>query len=87
MALFVAFFPGSLTTNAVWYGCDLSKRKFHGDLITDSELICSQLENFDWYRASFTQKLPSLFHNQRQIRINHKKSKSLLCFCGRISVS
>uniref|UniRef100_A0A0D2XXL1 Uncharacterized protein n=1 Tax=Fusarium oxysporum (strain Fo5176) TaxID=660025 RepID=A0A0D2XXL1_FUSOF len=47
MALFVAFFPGSLTTNAVWYGCDLSKRKFHGDLITDSELICGQLENFD----------------------------------------
>ncbi|RKK78665.1 hypothetical protein BFJ69_g5418 [Fusarium oxysporum] len=47
MALFVAFFPGNLTTNAVWYGCDLSKRKFHGDLITDSELICGQLENFD----------------------------------------
>ncbi|QKD52290.2 uncharacterized protein FOBCDRAFT_238580 [Fusarium oxysporum Fo47] len=47
MALSVTFFPGSLTTNAVWYGCDLSKRKFHGDLITDSELICGQLENFD----------------------------------------
>ncbi|KAL5596243.1 hypothetical protein FOVSG1_009932 [Fusarium oxysporum f. sp. vasinfectum] len=47
MALSVTFFPGSLTTNAVWYGCDLSKRKFHGDLITDSELIYGQLENFD----------------------------------------
>ncbi|RBR16338.1 hypothetical protein FVER53590_05933 [Fusarium verticillioides] len=47
MALSVTFFPGTLTTNAVWYGCDLSKRKFHGDLITDSELICGQLENFD----------------------------------------
>ncbi|TVY72364.1 hypothetical protein Focb16_v012771 [Fusarium oxysporum f. sp. cubense] len=47
MALSVTFFPGSVTTNAVWYGCDLSKRKFHGDLIIDSELICDQLENFD----------------------------------------
>ncbi|SCV58510.1 uncharacterized protein FFB14_15688 [Fusarium fujikuroi] len=47
MALSVTFFPRTLTTNAVWYGCDLSKRKFHGDLITDSELICGQLENFD----------------------------------------
>ncbi|KAF5253343.1 hypothetical protein FANTH_1755 [Fusarium anthophilum] len=47
MALSVTFFPETLTTNAVWYGCDLSKRKFHGDLITDSELICGQLENFD----------------------------------------
>ncbi|EMT60861.1 hypothetical protein FOC4_g10012146 [Fusarium odoratissimum] len=47
MALSVTFFPGSLTTNAVWYGCDLSKRKFYGDLITDSELIYGQLENFD----------------------------------------
>ncbi|KAF5578407.1 hypothetical protein FPANT_10015 [Fusarium pseudoanthophilum] len=47
MALSVTFFPGTLTTNAVWYGCDLSKRKFHGDLISDSELICGQLENFD----------------------------------------
>ncbi|KAH7248614.1 uncharacterized protein BKA55DRAFT_690727 [Fusarium redolens] len=47
MALSVTFFPESLTTNAVWYGCDLSKRKFYGDLITDSELICGQLENFD----------------------------------------
>jgi hypothetical protein len=47
MALSVTFFPESLTTNAVWYGCDLSKRKFYGDLITDSELICGQMENFD----------------------------------------
>ncbi|KAF4494393.1 hypothetical protein FAGAP_9482 [Fusarium agapanthi] len=47
MALSVTFFPGSLTTNAVWYGCNLSKHKLHGDLITDSELICGQLENFD----------------------------------------
>ncbi|KAI1014977.1 hypothetical protein LB503_004031 [Fusarium chuoi] len=47
IALSVTFFPGSLTTNAVWYGCDLSKRKLHGELITDSRLICGQLENFD----------------------------------------
>ncbi|KAG9504846.1 hypothetical protein J7337_004824 [Fusarium musae] len=47
MALSVTFFPGSLTTNAVWYGCDLSKRKLYGELITDSELIYGQLENFD----------------------------------------
>ncbi|KAF5596580.1 hypothetical protein FPCIR_3986 [Fusarium pseudocircinatum] len=47
MALSVTFFPGSLTTNAVWYGCDLSKHKLHGELITDSELICGQLQNFD----------------------------------------
>ncbi|KAF5966755.1 hypothetical protein FBULB1_11499 [Fusarium bulbicola] len=47
MALSMTFFPGSLTTNAVWYGCDLSKRKLYGELITDSELICGQLQNFD----------------------------------------
>jgi hypothetical protein len=47
MALSVTFFPASLTKNAVWYGCDLSKQKLHGELITDYGLICGQLENFD----------------------------------------
>ncbi|KAF4450121.1 hypothetical protein F53441_6720 [Fusarium austroafricanum] len=47
MALSVTFFPDTLTTNAVWYGCDLSKRKFYRDLISDSEIITGQLKNFD----------------------------------------
>ncbi|CAM1503139.1 Fc.00g079150.m01.CDS01 [Cosmosporella sp. VM-42] len=47
MALSATFFPETLTTNVVWYGCDLSKHDIHGYILTDAEVIIGRLANFD----------------------------------------
>ncbi|PNP75759.1 hypothetical protein FNYG_10837 [Fusarium nygamai] len=83
MALSVTFFPGSLTTNAVWYGCDLSKHKLHGELITDSELICGQLENFDG-GVFHPMVLPTVFAGFERERLIGTVRKCLTQFVQRI---
>ncbi|KAF4463083.1 hypothetical protein FALBO_10089 [Fusarium albosuccineum] len=47
MALSITFFPNTLTTNAIWYGCDLSRHDVHGYDLTDAEIITSHLSTFD----------------------------------------
>lgn len=47
MALSVTFFPESLTTQAVWYGCDMKGQDKHDHLLTDYDVITRKLCNFD----------------------------------------
>ncbi|KPA37182.1 hypothetical protein FLAG1_10013 [Fusarium langsethiae] len=47
MALSVTFFPETLTTNAVWYGCDTKEHHTYGHDLTNANIITSRLTNFD----------------------------------------
>jgi hypothetical protein len=47
MALSVTFFPETLTTNAVWYGCDMKEHRAYGHNLTNADIITSRLTNFD----------------------------------------
>ncbi|KAL6815020.1 hypothetical protein J3E69DRAFT_346588 [Trichoderma sp. SZMC 28015] len=47
MALSVTFFPDTLTTNAIWFGCNLEERSIHGHKMSDSVIITSRLSEFD----------------------------------------
>ncbi|KAI6764281.1 hypothetical protein HG530_008070 [Fusarium avenaceum] len=47
MALSVTFFPETLTTNAVWYGCDMKEHRTYGHNLTNADIITSRLTNFD----------------------------------------
>ncbi|UKZ62535.1 uncharacterized protein TrAtP1_003780 [Trichoderma atroviride] len=47
MALTVTFLPETMTTNALWFGCNLKERDVHGHLLTDSAIITGKLRNFD----------------------------------------
>ncbi|KAL7783246.1 hypothetical protein V8C37DRAFT_397392 [Trichoderma ceciliae] len=47
MALSVTFLPNTLTTNAIWFGCNLKERDIHGHRLTDSAIITGKLRNFD----------------------------------------
>lgn len=46
-ALSVTFIPHTLTTNAIWFGCNLEERDIHGHKLTDSAVIIGRLRNFD----------------------------------------
>ncbi|KAL6689734.1 hypothetical protein J3F84DRAFT_391494 [Trichoderma pleuroticola] len=47
MALSVTFFPDTLSTNAIWFGCNLKERSINGHDLTDSVIITSRLRQFD----------------------------------------
>ncbi|RGP79794.1 hypothetical protein FLONG3_2108 [Fusarium longipes] len=47
MALSVTFFPETMTTNAVWYGCDIKKHRAYGHSLSNVDIITSRLSNFD----------------------------------------
>ncbi|KAL6922859.1 hypothetical protein FSST1_000133 [Fusarium sambucinum] len=47
MALSVTFFPETLTTNAVWYGCDLKEHRSYGHILSNPDIIVNRLRNFD----------------------------------------
>ncbi|KAL5083967.1 hypothetical protein Trisim1_000702 [Trichoderma cf. simile WF8] len=47
MALSVTFFPDTLSTNAIWFGCNLKKRPVSGHDLTDSVIITDKLRQFD----------------------------------------
>ncbi|KAG8667863.1 hypothetical protein FPOAC2_13065 [Fusarium poae] len=47
MALSVTFFPETLTTDAVWYGCDMKEHRSYGHNLTNADIITSRLTNFD----------------------------------------
>ncbi|KAF5026000.1 hypothetical protein F66182_1902 [Fusarium sp. NRRL 66182] len=73
-ALSVTFFPETLTTNAVWYGCDLTVHNVHGHLLTDAEIITGRLSNFDG-QVFHPMILPTIFadfERERQIGLVRK---------------
>ncbi|KAG8358489.1 hypothetical protein FVEN_g3794 [Fusarium venenatum] len=47
MALSVTFFPETLTTNAVWYGCDMKENPSYGHNLTGADIITGRLTNFE----------------------------------------
>lgn len=47
MALALTFFPDTLTTNAVWFGCDLSERKTSGFQPPNADGIRQKLSSYD----------------------------------------
>lgn len=60
MALTVTFIPETITTNALWVGCDLKEREIHGHLLTDSAIITGKLRNFDG-EVFHPMMLPTIF--------------------------
>ncbi|KAK6452079.1 hypothetical protein FP744_10008330 [Trichoderma asperellum] len=60
MALSVTFIPDTLTTNAVWFGCNLKERDIHGHQLTDSAIITNKLRNFDG-ETFHPMMLPTIF--------------------------
>ncbi|PTB81850.1 hypothetical protein M440DRAFT_1397020 [Trichoderma longibrachiatum ATCC 18648] len=60
MALSVTFFPSTMTTNAIWLGCDLEQRLIHGHELTDSAIITSKLRDFDG-QVFHPMMLPTIF--------------------------
>ena len=80
IALTVTFFPQTLTTNAVWYGCNFTKRFIHGYNIDDYELITKRLINFDC-PAFHPMLLPTIFadfERERQIPLVRKHLRKLV---------
>jgi hypothetical protein len=60
MALSVTFFPNTMKTNAIWFGCDLEQRFIHGHKLTDSAIITSKLREFDG-QVFHPMMLPTIF--------------------------
>lgn len=60
MALSVTFFPRSMTTNAIWFGCNLEQRFIHGHKLTDSSIITSKVREFDG-QIFHPMMLPTIF--------------------------
>lgn len=60
MALTVTFLPDTMTTNALWFGCNLKERDVHGHLLTDSSIITGKLRNFDG-EVFHPMMLPTIF--------------------------
>ncbi|TFB06272.1 hypothetical protein CCMA1212_001486 [Trichoderma ghanense] len=60
MALSVTFFPKFMTTNAIWFGCNLEQRFIHGHKLTDSSIITSKLREFDG-QVFHPMMLPTIF--------------------------
>lgn len=60
MALTVTFIPDTLTTNALWFGCNLRERDIHGHQLTDSAIITGKLRNFDG-EVFHPMMLPTIF--------------------------
>ncbi|KAL6823327.1 hypothetical protein V8C40DRAFT_247851 [Trichoderma camerunense] len=60
MALSVTFFPDTLTTNAIWFGCNLEDRSVHGHRLSDSMIITSKLREFDG-EVFHPMMLPAMF--------------------------
>ncbi|KAL6906595.1 hypothetical protein GGI43DRAFT_395250 [Trichoderma evansii] len=60
MALSVTFIPDTLTTNAIWFGCNLMERNIHGHQLTDSAIITNKLRNFDG-EVFHPMMLPTIF--------------------------
>ncbi|KAL7946863.1 hypothetical protein V8C42DRAFT_364151 [Trichoderma barbatum] len=60
MALSVTFFPNTLTTNAIWFGCNLRERLIDGHKLTDSAIITSRLRDFDG-EVFHPMMLPTIF--------------------------
>lgn len=67
MALSVTFFPETLTTNALWLGCNLTKHDIRGHQITDAEVITRQISKFDG-GVFHPLLLPTLFADQERER-------------------
>lgn len=60
MALSVTFFPDTLTTNAIWFGCNFEERPINGYNLTDSVIITSRLREFDG-EVFHPMMLPTIF--------------------------
>lgn len=60
MALTVTFIPETMTTNALWAGCNLRERDIHGHQLTDSAIITGKLRNFDG-EVFHPMMLPTIF--------------------------
>ncbi|PTB65185.1 hypothetical protein BBK36DRAFT_1121641 [Trichoderma citrinoviride] len=60
MALTVTFFPSTLTTNAIWFGCNLEQRFIHGHKLSDSGIITAKLREFDG-QVFHPMMLPTIF--------------------------
>lgn len=70
MALSVIFFPDTLTTNAIWFGCNFKERLIHGYKLTDSAIIKGKLRDFDG-EVFHPMMLPTIFAEfERERHVN-----------------
>ncbi|KAF4964808.1 hypothetical protein FSARC_7300 [Fusarium sarcochroum] len=84
MAMSVTFFPETLTTNVVWYGCNLLRRNIQGQMLTDAEVITTRLSNFDG-RVFHPMLLPILFADYERERQVTLVKQGLTEFVNRIN--
>ncbi|KAH0499597.1 hypothetical protein TgHK011_006778 [Trichoderma gracile] len=88
MALSVTFFPKTMTTDAIWFGCNLEKRFIHGHELTDSTIVTSKLREFDGHidlvrksNTQFVQRMIDIesrndwFYGIQQIRGDVRQSQ------------
>lgn len=68
MALSVTFFPDTLTTNAVWYGCDMTEKDIYGWCMSDADIVSGRLENYDG-DVLHPMMLPTLFAELERERL------------------
>ena len=68
MALSVTFFPDTLTTNAVWFGCDMTEKDIYGWCMSDSDIVSGRLENYDG-DVLHPMMLPTLFAELERERL------------------
>ncbi|KAK5997638.1 hypothetical protein PT974_03002 [Cladobotryum mycophilum] len=80
MALSLTFFPDSLITNVVWYGCDLSKHDVDGYLLTDAEIITSRLSKFDGqiYHPMLLPTIFADFERTRQVTLARESLNKMI---------
>ncbi|KAI3538445.1 hypothetical protein CSPX01_09582 [Colletotrichum filicis] len=75
MALSVTYLPDTLTTNAVWFGCDLESPDMYDPSMTMADIIQSRLRNSDTL-VFHPMMLPTIFadiERERQIELVRDK--------------
>lgn len=85
MALSVTFILNTLTTNAVWFGCNLKEQDIHGHLLTDSAIITSKLRNFDG-EVFHLMMLPTIFAEFERARETcQTRTQKQYAICAKVS--
>ncbi|KAF3062929.1 hypothetical protein CFAM422_010373 [Trichoderma lentiforme] len=80
MALSVTFFPDTLTTNAIWFGCNFEERDIHGRPSSDSAIITGKLRKFDG-KVFHPMMLPTIFaesERERQVNLVRKSNSQFI---------
>ncbi|KAK4060844.1 uncharacterized protein Triagg1_10536 [Trichoderma aggressivum f. europaeum] len=80
MALSVTFFPDTLTTNAIWFGCNFEEQSIYNHILSDSEMITGKLRKFDG-KVFHPMMLPTIFaefERERQVNLVRKSNSQFM---------